>query len=98
MQNTFHKMPPDFLPSERKKIQFFGKIYLEKNTKNFIVNNNNRIIRAWHLQEVPGEHTYLPKKTGILPIKIIRNQDVFYHNNKTRGDIFEVKGISQQFR
>ena len=41
--------------------------------KNFIVNNNNGIIRAWYLREVPEEHTYLPKKTGIFSVKIIRN-------------------------
>ena len=57
-------MPPDFLtPERKKKIQFFGITDSEKIQKNFIVNNNNRIIPAWYLQEVPGEHTYLPKKT-----------------------------------
>ena len=57
-------MPADFLtPERKKKIQFFGITDSEKIQKNFIVNNNNRIIHAWYLREVPGEHTYLPKKT-----------------------------------
>ena len=43
-------MPPSFLtPEGKKKIQFFGKIDLEKIQKNFIVNNNNKIIHAWSL-------------------------------------------------
>ena len=46
---TFHLMPPDFLTQERKKIQFFGKIDSEKIQKNFIVNNNYKIICAWYL-------------------------------------------------
>ena len=29
-------MPPDFLTPERKKIQFFGKIDSEKNTKELL--------------------------------------------------------------
>ena len=68
-------MLPNFLPTERKKIQSFGKLDLEKNItwNNFIVNNNNRIIRAWYLQEVHEEHTYLQKKTEIFPVKVIRN-------------------------
>ena len=39
-------MHPNFLTPERKKKQFFGKIDSEKN---FIVNNNNKIIRAWYM-------------------------------------------------
>ena len=66
-------MPPDFLPPERKKIQFLEKLIRKKIQKDFIVNNNNRIIRAWYLQEVLEEHTYLPKKTGIFPVKIVKN-------------------------
>ena len=38
-----------------------------------MVNNNNKIIPAWYLREAPGEHTYLPKKSGIFPVKIVRN-------------------------
>ena len=26
-----------------------------------------------NLREAPGEHTYLTKKTGIFPVKILRN-------------------------
>ena len=65
--------------------------------KIFIV-NNYRIIRAWYLREVHEEHTYRPKKTGTFPVKIIRIGMFLYYNNKTRGDIFQVKGISEQFR
>ena len=43
-------MPPDFLTPERKKIPFFGKSDSEKKyKKNFRVNNDNKIIRAWYL-------------------------------------------------
>ena len=67
-------MPPDFLTlARKKKIQFFGKIYSEENTKK-LIGINNRIIRASrYLRDVPGEHTYLPKKTGIFSVKINRN-------------------------
>ena len=58
----------------QKKLQLFGKFDSEKY---FIVNNNNKIIREWYLREVLGEHTYLPKKTRSLPVKIFRNYDVF---------------------
>ena len=62
----------------QKKFNFLWKNWLGKNTKNFIVNNNNnKIIRVWYLQQALGEDTYLPIKTGIFPIKIVRNQDVF---------------------
>ena len=47
-----------------------------------------------YLQVAPGEHTYLPKKTEIFPVKIIRNEDVFVLKNRARADIFEEKGIS----
>ena len=30
-----------------------------------------------YLQQAPGEHTHLPKKTRIFPVKIVRNEDVF---------------------
>ena len=30
-----------------------------------------------YLREAPGEHTYRPKKTGIFPVKIVRNQNAF---------------------
>ena len=75
-------MHPDFLTPERKKKnetktnktkQFFGKFDSEKNTKNFIVTDNNKMIRPSYLQEAPGEHTYLQKKTGIFLVKITRN-------------------------
>ena len=39
-------MLPDFPPPERKKIQFLEKLIRKKIQKDFIVNNNNRIIRA----------------------------------------------------
>ena len=48
-----------------------------------------------YLQEAPGEHTYLPKKTGIFPVEIVRNHDVFVLQNKAWGDIFGGKGISE---
>ena len=70
-------MPPDFLMPEHKKIQFFGKIDSEKNTKTFIVNNNNKIVRLRYLRETPG----------ISPVKNIINSDVFVSKNKTRGEI-----------
>ena len=47
------------------------KLIRKKIQKNFILNNNNKIIRAWYLSEALGEHTYLPKKTGIFPVKIV---------------------------
>ena len=40
-------MPPDFLTPERKKIHFLEKLIREKIQKIFIVNNNDKIIRAW---------------------------------------------------
>ena len=49
---------------------FLEKLIRKKIQKNFIVNNNNRINRAWYLRQVPGEHTYLPGKTGIFYVKI----------------------------
>ena len=42
-----------------------------------IINNNNKFQFCQYLREVPEEHTYLPKKTGIFPVKIVRNYDVF---------------------
>ena len=30
-----------------------------------------------YAQVAPAEQTYLPKKTGIFPVKIVRNWDVF---------------------
>ena len=30
-----------------------------------------------YLREASGERTYLLKKSGIFPVKIVRNQDVF---------------------
>ena len=66
-------MPPDFLTPERKKYNFLEKLIRKKVQKNFIANNNDRIIRAWYLRKVPGEHIYFPKKTGIFQVKIIKN-------------------------
>ena len=60
-------MPPDFLTPERKKKKNFLETLIRKKIqKSFAVNN-----------KAPGEHTYLPKKTGIFPVKTVRNQDVF---------------------
>ena len=65
-------MPPDFLTTERKK-KILEKLIRKKIQKNFIVNDNHIIIHAWYLQEAPGEHTYLPKKSGIFQVKFVRN-------------------------
>ena len=89
-------MPPAFLTPERKKT-FWKKLIRKKIQKNLIENNNNKIIRAWYLREAPGEHTYLPKKTGIFRLKIVKVRIFLYYTNKTRGDIFEEKGICVQF-
>ena len=49
-----------------------------------------------YLREVPGEHTYLAKKTGIFPGKNCKKNSLFlYYKNKATGDIFEQKGISE---
>ena len=37
----------------------------------------NKIIRAWYLREARGDYTYLRQKTGIFPLNIVRNKDVF---------------------
>ena len=50
-----------------------------------------------HLRVAPGENTFLPKKTGIFPVKLLEIRMFLYYKNKARGDIFEVKGISKQF-
>ena len=42
-----------------------------------MINNDAYISVLPYLRKAPGEHTYLPKKTGISPVKIVRNQDVF---------------------
>ena len=42
-------MPPDFLTPDRKKYNFLEKLIRKKIQSNFIVNNNNEIIRAWSL-------------------------------------------------
>ena len=60
-------------------------------------NNDNEIVRAWYLQVAPGEHTYLPKKTRTFPVKILEIRMFLYYKNKTSGDIFEEKDISEQF-
>ena len=46
-----------------------------------------------HLRVAPGENTFLPKKTGISPVKLLEIRMFLYYKNKARGDIFEVKGI-----
>ena len=72
-------MTPDFLTPERKKIPFLEKLIRKKMQKSFIVNNNNnnnnkkKIIRAWYLRETLGERTYFSKKTGIFPVKVVKN-------------------------
>ena len=75
-------MLPYFVTAERqkkdkaknkKKKDFFEKLIRKKYKKYSIVNNNNKIICAWYLREAPGQHTYLKKKTGIFPLKIVRN-------------------------
>ena len=38
-----------------------------------IINNDVYIAILPYLREAPGDHTYLPKKTGIFPVKIVRN-------------------------
>ena len=63
-----------FCYARTQKKAFWGKKLIRKKIqKNFMVNNNNKIIPAWCLREAPGEHTYLPKKSGIFPVKIVRN-------------------------
>ena len=43
-------MPPYFLTPERKKKNIFGEKFIRKKIqKNLMVNNNNKIIRAWYL-------------------------------------------------
>ena len=42
-----------------------------------IINNDAYIPILPYLRKAPAEHTYLPKKTGIFPIKIVRNLDAF---------------------
>ena len=49
-----------------------------------------------YLQEAPGEHTYLPKKTGIFRDKLLEIRMFLYYKKKTRRDILEEKGISEQ--
>ena len=38
-----------------------------------IIKNDAYIPILPYLREAPGEHTYLPKKTIIFPVKIVRN-------------------------
>ena len=42
-----------------------------------IINNDAYIPILPYLRKAPAEQTYLPKKTGIFPIKIVRNLDAF---------------------
>ena len=88
-------MPPDFLRPECKKKNNFLEKLIRKKIKKKIIVNNIRIIRASYLRQVPGEHIFLPKKTGILPVKI---RIFLYYKNKARGYVFKVKSISGQFR
>ena len=46
-----------------------------------------------YLQVASGGHSYLSKKTGIFPVKIGM---FLYYKTKTRRDIFEEKGVSEQ--
>ena len=49
-----------------------------------------------YLRKTPGEHTYLPRKTGIFPIKIVSN--CFCITKIRLGEIsLRKKGISEQF-
>ena len=42
-------MPPDFLtPERKKKNNFLEKLIRKELQKNFIVNNDNKIMRAWY--------------------------------------------------
>ena len=50
-----------------------------------------------NLREAPGEHTYLPKKTGIFPVKLLEIRMFLYCKNKARGDIFDGKDTSDHF-
>ena len=50
-----------------------------------------------YLRVAPGEHTYLPKKTGIFPVKLLEIRMFLHYKNKTREDILEEKSISKQF-
>ena len=87
-------MPPDFLtPERRKKYNVLEKMIWKKIQLNFTVNNNNKIVLVWYLREAPREHTYLPKKTGIFPLKISKIRMFLYKKN--RRDIFEKKGFTQ---
>ena len=36
-----------------------------------IINNDAYIPILPYLREAPGEHAYLPRKTGIFPVKIV---------------------------
>ena len=38
-----------------------------------MINNDVYISVLPYFQETPGECTYLPKKTGNFPVKIVRN-------------------------
>ena len=46
-----------------------------------------------YLREAPGEHTYLPKKTGTSLIKIIRNYDVFVLQKQGCGRYLQGKKV-----
>ena len=90
-------MPPDFLTPERKKYTFLKKLIRKNIQKSSLINSNNKIIRTYYLWEAPGEHMYLPRKITIFQLETVRNQDVFYYKNKARKNIFEEKGINEQF-
>ena len=57
---------------KKKKKKKRGKL-IQKKIQKKCTGNNDKIIHAWYLQEAPGKHTYLPKKTGIFPVKTVRN-------------------------
>ena len=80
LQNTTNKRTPVtkglliFLHqnAKKKKKKKRGKL-IQKKIQKKCTGNNDKIIHAWYLQEAPGKPTYLPKKTGIFPVKTVRN-------------------------
>ena len=62
-----------------------------------IINKDACIPILPYLREVPGEHIDLPIKTGIFPVKIVRNQDAFVLQKEDQGRYLLGKGKSQQF-
>ena len=79
LQNTTNKRKPVtkglliFLHQNAKKKKKKKGTLFQKKIQKKCTGNNFKIIHAWYLQEAPGKHTYLPKKTGIFPVKTVRN-------------------------